>query len=93
MTSTASALDVSAVRADFPALAEGLAHFDGPGGTQVPAAVSDAVATAMRSAVSNRHGPFASSRRADAIVDAAREAVADLVGGEPGGVVLGQSMT
>ena len=93
MTTTASALDVPAVRADFPALAEGLAHFDGPGGTQVPAAVSDAVAAAMRSAVSNRHGPFASSRRADALVDAAREAVADLVGGDPGGVVLGQSMT
>jgi len=93
MTSTAPALDVTAVRADFPALAEGLAHFDGPGGTQVPSAVSDAVADAMRSAVSNRHGPFASSRRADALVDAAREAVADLVGGEPAGVVLGQSMT
>ena len=86
-------LDVRAVRADFPALAEGLAHFDGPGGTQVPAAVSDAVAATMRSAVSNRHGPFPSSRRADAVVDAARDAVADLVGGDPGGVVLGQSMT
>jgi cysteine desulfurase family protein (TIGR01976 family) len=47
----------------------------------------------MRSAVSNRHGPFASSRRADAIVAGAREAVADLVGGDPEGVVLGQSMT
>ena len=87
------AYDVDAVRAQFPALAEGLAHFDGPGGTQVPEAVSDAVRDAMRSAVSNRHGPFASSRRADAIVDAARQAVADLVGGDPGGVVLGQSMT
>ena len=85
--------DVGAVRRDFPALAEGLAHFDGPGGTQVPAAVSDAVVEAMRSAVSNRHGPFASSARADWIVDAAREAVADLVGGQPEGVVLGQSMT
>lgn len=85
--------DVTAARADFPALVEGLAHFDGPGGTQVPAAVSDAVVDAMRSAVSNRHGPFASSRRADAIVDSAREAVADLVGGEPDGVILGQSMT
>jgi cysteine desulfurase family protein (TIGR01976 family) len=85
--------DVENVRADFPALAEGLAHFDGPGGTQVPAAVSDAVADALRSAVSNRHGPFASSRRADAIVAAAREAVADLVGGDAAGVVLGQSMT
>ncbi len=85
--------DVAAVRAQFPALAEGLAHFDGPGGTQVPEAVSDAVRDAMRSAVSNRHGPFASSRRSDALVDAAREAVADLVGGDPAGVVLGQSMT
>ena len=85
--------DVESVRRDFPALAEGLAHFDGPGGTQVPTAVSDAVADALRSAVSNRHGPFASSRRADAIVDAARRAVADLVGGDPAGVVLGQSMT
>jgi cysteine desulfurase family protein (TIGR01976 family) len=85
--------DVDSVRNDFPALAEGLAHFDGPGGTQVPTAVSDAVRDAMRSAVSNRHGPFASSRRADAIVDAAREAVADLVGGDSAGVVLGQSMT
>jgi cysteine desulfurase family protein (TIGR01976 family) len=92
MTST-SAFDVSAVRADFPALAEGLAHFDGPGGTQVPAVVSEAVVEAMRSAISNRHGPFASSRRADRIVDDAREAVADLVGGDPAGVVLGQSMT
>ena len=85
--------DASRARADFPALAEGLAHFDGPGGTQVPLAVSDAVAGAMRSAVSNRHGPFASSRRADRIVDEARAAVADLVGGDPAGVVLGQSMT
>lgn len=85
--------DIDRIRSDFPALAEGLAHFDGPGGTQVPTAVSDAVHEAMRSAVSNRHGPFASSRRADGIVDAAREAVADLVGGDPAGVVLGQSMT
>ena len=85
--------DVDRVRRDFPALAEGLAHFDGPGGTQVPGQVSDAVHHVMRSAVSNRHGPFASSRRADALVDAAREAVADLVGGDPSGVVLGQSMT
>lgn len=85
--------DIAAVRAQFPALAEGLVHFDGPGGTQVPEAVSDAVRDALRSAVSNRHGPFGSSRRADGIVDAARAAVADLVGADPAGVVLGQSMT
>ncbi len=87
------AFDVAAARAQFPALAEGLAHFDGPGGTQVPEAVSEAMRTALRSAVSNRHGPFSSSARADAYVDAAREAVADLVGGDPRGVVLGQSTT
>lgn len=94
MTTTAPPVfDTARARQDFPALDEGLAHFDGPGGTQVPSAVSDAVAQALRSAVSNRHGPFPSSRRADALVDEARAAVADLVGGDPSGVVLGQSMT
>ncbi len=81
------------LRPHFPSLAEGLAHFDGPGGTQVPDVVADVVAQTYRSAVSNRHGGFASSDRADAIVDAARLAVADLLGADPRGVVLGQSMT
>jgi cysteine desulfurase family protein (TIGR01976 family) len=85
--------DVAAVRAQFPALAEGLAHFDGPGGTQVPAAVSDAVRDASRSALSNRHGGFASSDRTDALVDAAREAAADLLGADPRGVFFSASMT
>ena len=81
------------VRPAFPALTEGLAHFDGPGGTQVPAVVADAVAAAYRSAVSNRHGGFTSSDRADEIVTAARQAAADLLGADPRGVILGQSMT
>lgn len=85
--------DVDAVRALYPALAEGLVHLDGPGGTQVAAPVADAVAASMRSAVSNRGAPFASSERADATVGAARVAVADLVGGVPGGVILGPNMT
>ncbi|MBK5305650.1 MAG: cysteine desulfurase-like protein [Frankiaceae bacterium] len=87
------AYDVQAVRSQFPALVEGLAHFDGPGGTQVPAAVADAVAHVLRSAVSNRHGDFASSARADAIVEGARDAVGDLLAVDPRGVVLGPSMT
>ena len=85
--------DVEAVRSHFPALTEGLAHFDGPGGTQVPEAVTDAVASTMRSAVSNRHGPFLSSARADGIVDYARAAAGDLLGVDPRGVFFGQSMT
>ncbi len=85
--------DVTAARADFPALVEGIAHFDGPGGTQIPTAVADAVSTTMRSAVSNRHGDFRSSHRADGIVDAAREAAGDLLGVDRRGVVFGMSMT
>ncbi len=81
------------LRSHFPALAEGLAHFDGPGGTQVPEAVAAAVAATYRSAVSNRHGGFTSSDRADAIVEDARQAAADLLGADPRGVVLGHSMT
>lgn len=77
----------------FPALGEGLAHFDGPGGTQVPASVAEAVGHAYRSAISNRHGGFASSDRADVIVDEARQAVADLLGAQPEGVIFGASMT
>ncbi|MGN6331012.1 MAG: cysteine desulfurase-like protein [Motilibacteraceae bacterium] len=85
--------DVERVRAGIPALAEGFAHLDGPGGTQVPAVVAHAVAATFRAAVSNRGGAFAPSRRAEEIVDGARAAVADLVGGQPEGVVLGSSMT
>lgn len=85
--------DVESVRSRFPALAEGLVHLDGPGGTQMPLAVIDAVGTAMRSAVSNRHGAFASSLRAEQMVVGARAAVADLVGGRPEGVVIGPNMT
>ena len=90
---TEGCFDARRIRRLFPALAEGLAHFDGPGGTQVPFPVLDAVAASLRSAVSNRGGAFASSRRADETVRAARTAVADLVGGVPDGVVLGPSMT
>jgi cysteine desulfurase family protein (TIGR01976 family) len=86
-------LDVQAIRKQFPALAEGAAHFDGPGGTQVPQVVADAVAEALTSAVSNRGEVTASERRADDIVRAARAAMGDLLGVDPRGVVFGRSMT
>jgi cysteine desulfurase family protein (TIGR01976 family) len=87
------AYDVAALRTRFPALSEGAAHFDGPGGSQVPDAVAGAVAAAMTAAVANRGRVTAAERRADAIVLAARRAVADLIGVDPGGVVFGRSMT
>ncbi len=86
-------LDIQAIRKQFPALAEGAAHFDGPGGTQVPQVVADAVADALTSAVSNRGEVTASERRADDIVRAARAAMGDLLGVDPRGVVFGRSMT
>jgi cysteine desulfurase family protein (TIGR01976 family) len=86
-------LDVQAIRKQFPALAEGAAHFDGPGGTQVPQVVADAVADALTSAVSNRGEVTASERRADDIVNTARVAMGDLLGVDPQGVVFGRSMT
>ncbi len=86
-------VDVPALRALVPALDEGLAFFDGPGGTQVPGPVAAAVAAMLGSAVSNRKGPHHASRRAEEAVEEARRAVADLVGGVPEGVVLGPSMT
>jgi cysteine desulfurase family protein (TIGR01976 family) len=85
--------DVSAIRRCFPALAEGAAHFDGPGGSQVPTAVADDVAATLSSAIANRGSVTAAERRAETIVRAARQAMADLLGCDPGGVVFGRSMT
>jgi cysteine desulfurase family protein (TIGR01976 family) len=85
--------DVAAVRAEFPALAEGAAHFDGPGGSQTPVAVADAVADTLRAAVANRGTVTRAEQRAEEIVAAARSAAADLVGGVPRGIVFGRSMT
>jgi cysteine desulfurase family protein (TIGR01976 family) len=88
-----SSYDVEAVRASFPALREGAAHFDGPGGSQVPSSVADAVADTLRSAIANRDRVTAAERRADDIVTGARAAMGDLLGVDPQGVVFGRSMT
>jgi len=85
--------DVSAVRALYPALADGHAYLDGAAGTQVPVSVIDAIADAYRAGIGNLGGAFAASRRSDLIVEQARAAVADLVGGTADGVVFGPSAT
>jgi cysteine desulfurase family protein (TIGR01976 family) len=85
--------DLAALRAQFPALAEGAAHFDGPGGSQVPTPVGQAVARTLTSAIANRGRATAAERRADQIVLDARAALGDLLGTDPRGVVFGRSMT
>lgn len=85
--------DVAAVRSRFPALRAGIAHFDGPGGSQVPDSVAGAVAAAMTSPLANRGTVTSGERAADAIVLGARAATADLLGADPRGIVFGRSMT
>jgi len=85
--------DVAAVRSHFPALTTGAAYFDGPGGSQVPRQVADAVAATLTAGISNRGPLTAASRLADDVVAAARSAMADLLGASPAGIVFGRSMT
>jgi cysteine desulfurase family protein (TIGR01976 family) len=87
------AFDVGRVRALYPALADGYAYLDGAAGTQAPQSVVEAIAGAYRAGIGNVGGAFPASGRSDGLVAECRRAVADLVGGEPEGVVLGPNMT
>ena len=88
-----SPIDIVALRAHFPALRSGTAYFDGPGGSQVPDTVIDAVADTFRAGIANRGRVTAAERVADDTVLAARAAMADLLGADAGGIVFGRSMT
>jgi cysteine desulfurase family protein (TIGR01976 family) len=88
-----STLDVSRVRASYPALRDGHAYLDGAAGTQVPDPVIEAIASAYREGIGNTGGAFAASERSGVIEAECRRAVADLVGGAADGVILGPSMT
>lgn len=94
-----TAFDVEALRARFPALAieqdgRPVALFDGPGGTQVPDTVIEAVASYYRTSNANHEGPFLTSRRSDAILAAAHAALADLLNAaDPAEIKLGANMT
>jgi cysteine desulfurase family protein (TIGR01976 family) len=85
--------DVQSVRKNFPALVNGAAHFDGPGGSQVPESVGRAVGDTLTSAIANQGSETDASRRADEVVAAARRAMADLLGADSRGIVFGRSMT
>jgi cysteine desulfurase family protein (TIGR01976 family) len=95
MSGVAAPYDVAAVRERFAALrdAAGPAFFDTPGGSQVPDAVREAIADAMRDAAANLGGTFATSRRVAGIVQDARGAAARFLGCSADEVVFGQNMT
>ncbi|GHJ33618.1 cysteine desulfurase-like protein [Streptomyces hygroscopicus subsp. sporocinereus] len=85
--------DITAVRAQFPALKAGSAHFDGPGGTQTPLPVIEAVSEALANPLANRGHITAGERNAEALVRSARHAMADLLGADPAAIVFGRSAT
>jgi cysteine desulfurase family protein (TIGR01976 family) len=95
MSSVAS---VAEIRGHFPALqrtCNGLpvAYFDGPGGTQVPRAVAAAMNDYLLNHNANTHWDFPSSHETDAALLAARQALADWLGGAPQEIVFGANMT
>jgi cysteine desulfurase family protein (TIGR01976 family) len=100
MTTTAPAAvaSVEIIRSRFPALARRhrglpIAYFDGPGGTQVPQAVVDAMADYLLHHNANTHWVYPTSLETDAALSAAREALAAFLGGKPSEIAFGANMT
>jgi cysteine desulfurase family protein (TIGR01976 family) len=86
-------IDIDAVRARFPALASGVAFLDGPGGTQCPQDVIDAVGGYLRESNANLGGAFAASRRSDELVANVHAAAAGFLGCRAEETIFGQNMT
>src|SRR5438445_12414643 len=89
---------VESIRADFPALqrrehGHSVAYFDGPGGTQVPRIVADAVTDYLLNHNANTHWAYPTSVETDALLTDARTVFADLFNAAPSDVSFGNSMT
>ena len=89
---------VAELRQAFPALqrthaGQPVAYFDGPGGTQVPQPVVDAMAEYLFHHNANTHWQYPTSIETDALIASAREALADLLGATPEEIVFGANMT
>ncbi|MDT9687544.1 cysteine desulfurase-like protein [Streptomyces sp. P9(2023)] len=86
-------IDVTALRAHFPSLDNGLAFFDGPGGTQTPRPVADAIAATLTGPLSNRGTVSPSELNAERSVTEFRDAYADLLRTPANSIVHGRSAT
>ncbi len=92
------ALDLTPIRAQFPSLTQTVnshpaTFLDGPGGTQVPQRVIDAISNYLGRNNANTGGAYATSRRTDAVIAEARVAMADFLHCAPDEVVFGPNMT
>jgi len=95
---TINALDVTWVRSQFPSLQQSVngqpaVFLDGPGGTQVPQRVIDAISDYLKLDNANTAGAYATSRRTDSMISGARTAMADFLNCDPDEVVFGPNMT
>src|SRR5258708_3224255 len=95
---SSSALDLSWVRSQFPSLSQTVnghpaAFLDGPGGTQVPQRVVDAISNYLRRDNANTGGAYATSRNTDAMLAEARAAMADFLNCAADEIVFGPNMT
>ncbi len=93
-----AASTVAEIRRRFPALARqqhahAVAYFDGPGGTQVPRAVPEAITRYLFEHNANTHWAYPSSRETDELLDASRAALADFLNAAPAEIVFGANMT
>src|SRR5215468_9749792 len=84
---------VESIRARFTALQQPLAFFDGPGGTQVPDSVIDAIADYLRESNANIGAPYGTSQRTDLLVERSHEAAAEILNATPEEVAFGPNMT
>jgi cysteine desulfurase family protein (TIGR01976 family) len=97
-TETIAALDLDWVRSQFPSLSQTVnghpaTFLDGPGGTQVPQRVIDAISDYLKRNNANTSGAYCTSRHTDAMIAGARSAMADFLGCDPDEVVFGPNMT
>lgn len=86
-------LDIAAVRSRFSVLDRRLAFFDGPGGTQCPDAVIDAISRYLREDNANIGAPYETSVRTGELVELAHEKAASFLGCSSGETAFGPSMT
>lgn len=95
---SSSSLDLSWVRSQFPALAQTVnghpsVFLDGPGGTQVPQRVIDAISDYLAGKNANTGGAFATSRATDQMIAEARSAMGDFLNCDADEIVFGANMT
>jgi cysteine desulfurase family protein (TIGR01976 family) len=83
------AYDVARVRGLHPSLGDGWVHFDAQSGMLLPDSVATTVSTSFRGSMRTTVGTHPSAQRSAAVLDSARQAIADLVNADPRGVVLG----